>query len=308
MLITDNTCWHMYLLCCQDSFRESFDCLLSFQAGPHKPAAFFPQWPNRMSLFISICICSGTWPIRVDLCLYMLRRHIGVEVQLHLKTPAKDESVWLTLRPNCFIPEKGLGTQWVGPKPVWKFWRREKSLVLTGIRTPDCEASHHTTPLATLLLSLDGLGSNYAPENRLHLLKVFVVFLRPFRQVFWCCDPSIYKIHRSKCQKSTLNSANNASFQILSCSLFTDIHPFDDMHPAVLCIVKQTLNLLVFGSRFEVPTAVLIKVPVLWHRRRTNWRARTIIFERHADSNWTLEDWTHRLSQNFGKKLPLLAA
>ena len=123
------------------------DCLLIFQAGPHKPAAFFPQWQHRMSLFIWICICSGTWPIKVQvyMCLYMLRRHTGVEVELHLLTSALDGSEWLTLWPNLFIPEKGLGTHWVGPKPVWKFWRREKSLVLTGIRTPDCEALNLVT-------------------------------------------------------------------------------------------------------------------------------------------------------------------
>jgi hypothetical protein len=43
MLITENICSHMSVLCRQDSLRESFDCKLNFQADPHKTFAFFPS-------------------------------------------------------------------------------------------------------------------------------------------------------------------------------------------------------------------------------------------------------------------------
>jgi len=51
-------------------------------------------------------------------------------------------------------PVKKLGTHrlegWVGSKPCWTFWRREKSLAPDKLWTPDCPAHSLVTVLNTL--------------------------------------------------------------------------------------------------------------------------------------------------------------
>jgi len=57
-------------------------------------------------------------------------------------TPALDGGEWLTSRTFRFTPQErtplriGQEAGWA-LEPVWAFWRREKSLFLAGIRTPD---------------------------------------------------------------------------------------------------------------------------------------------------------------------------
>jgi hypothetical protein len=134
--------------------------------------------------------------VKVDLCLYTLGMHTNLVVGLHLfLTSALEGSEWLTLRPNLFIPEKGPGTHWVGPKAGLDIMEKRKSPVLTGIRTPDDEAlSLVTKPYQQHHCSVFRMasGSNFVPENRLHLLKIFLVFLRPSRKVLRFCHRFIF--------------------------------------------------------------------------------------------------------------------
>jgi len=55
-------------------------------------------------------------------------------------TSALGGGEWSTSRPATAPPRKNPGTHWigdwVGPRAVWTFWRREKCLAPVGIRTP----------------------------------------------------------------------------------------------------------------------------------------------------------------------------
>jgi hypothetical protein len=65
----------------------------------------------------------------------------GVEVHfLSLLTLALDEGVWKTAHTASLLPGRehslySWNRGWVGPEPVWAFWRKGKSVVSIGNRT-----------------------------------------------------------------------------------------------------------------------------------------------------------------------------
>lgn len=145
-----------------NQFQTTFIPITSFCKAPLHIKLPFPSqptiWPSlstfcHQHFFLLFCVTFELHLIfltklgednKVDFPMQAMKACRGsryIPVGYSLVTLTQDEVHWSSSRPDRFIPrDRTLATNWicsyVGSEPVWKFWKREKSLSLAGNWTP----------------------------------------------------------------------------------------------------------------------------------------------------------------------------